>query len=452
MKKKSFFYSLLLVLFFLVSCYENPVYIKNTSTDLSITSKISYNYGSDLALYDSLLDFSVFNDYLRTEEDLENDIRAFIKSFNGLKNVDGFTFDNVENIQINQNIRLCIYNVFYTDSEKKFFIIIPNDRRIGDVLFISDDSIWEELKDNDGIKELILGFTEYSEKVLSEWDKISYEEISNQKNKYTSMSKDITLDSSVYREYGNWVQYGSDTFIKTEDWVQSSFYNDAIEKVYNTNGYLVGCGPLAIGLIMNYWKYPEAFVDISGKKANLSLLKSVWPEYNDWNGYYDWDSINNGTNHFQTAALLLDVAEQCNTSYSVSGSGIFLEDISRCLDFFNFSYEEVDNPKNSLAGILSITSSIENEMPVICTSKSHVFIIDGSKLMLRDCVFRRYTIGVESVTYEPVTVTEQQSLYYHVNMGWGSDAQTGGMGWYNPSAVVGGHSCNHAFCNIKPAN
>ena len=122
-----------------------------------------------------------------------------------------------------------IYDVANNDTGENCFIIIPNDKRFGDVLFISDSGTWDEAKDNEIMQVIVESMIKRIQETMEIWNDLSEEEIEKQRDKY-GISKDITYYSKIHKEYGAWGSKETN-IIATKNFAQDGIYNDVIENM-----------------------------------------------------------------------------------------------------------------------------------------------------------------------------------------------------------------------------
>ena len=309
-------------------------------------------------------------------------------------------------------------------------------------MFISDSGTWNESKDNEIMQLIVESMKEKIQETMGMWNSLTEEEIENEKSKY-GLSKEITYYSKFYRKYGSWSSKETN-IITTQNFAQDGIYNDVIEKVKGT-GMLAGCGPIAVSIALTSLKLPESFVEYTenGREATLSKIKTVWSSASSWNGKYDWNAIQNGTNNFQTAALIFGVAEHMEAKYGTGATSITTNGIGRVLNNFGLTYDSamMIDPTNlvytkNAANHLKIINSLENKSPVIVSAwasdfKGHVFVIDGGKFMFRTISTKLYVVAskINESIYDSY---EGKDIYYHCNLGWGGSSN----GWYSPDAVT----------------
>ena len=416
-----------------------------------ITSILQEDYGTREYLINKLRLYSIYNDYERTESTIKADISSYLNTFHGSSDGTKALPDYMEPEMIlmesfpvteDGSIRLEVYDII-DQNDNRCFIIIPTDKRIGDFLYLSDGGSWETAKDVEIIQEMLKSMLLYSKDVI---------ELSNSLET-TSGTKSISIKSHIT------VEDNTSVTIPTVNWSQEHDFNDAIEAFYGKN-YPVGCGAVGIGIIMAHWKQPAQFIDIDfyqgdNSKVTLSALKSKWNVLSTWNGQYDWNSIlaENEYGRYQRAALLLDIADACDSIYSLEGTGTYIDSYVACFDHFGFNWEYYENAVKDETTIFPLVKSLENNRPVLMSgygikggkTVGHTFVIDGAEMTTE--TRKQYSIDEDSFSY--MNLTEIQSLKYHANLGWYDVNQNG---WYNPDSVASeyGFSCEFCFIDIYP--
>lgn len=157
--------------------------------------------------------------------------------------------------------------------------------------------------------------------------------------------------------------------------------------------YVLGCGAVAMGLIMRYWH---------------------WPDYAVINGttyYYDWDNmpakIDNTTPMYQVdavASLLRHCGIAAGSVYTASGTSATVHQIVPALQTkfaFSASYFTAYTWNDI---VTKLTAELDTQRPVLCqafdsTVTGHTFVIDG---------YRKVIMSNGNMDY-----------LFHINFGWG---------------------------------
>jgi hypothetical protein len=205
-------------------------------------------------------------------------------------------------------------------------------------------------------------------------------------------------------------------------------YNDEIKKKWNHGWFSactcqsppVGCGAVAMGQVMWYWKWPQS---------------STYRTYN-WNQMPV--ALTNSSTTAQgeaVAKLLLDCAESSNMVYACGGS--FTTSIESALkNTFGYTAITGNNRNNytDTAWDNLIRTEIDNERPVIyygekahISSEKHYFVIDGYESLIKN-------------------------NHFHINFGW--RGKHNDIHFYLNNINPGTYNfSNHhyAFTNIRPS-
>ena len=156
--------------------------------------------------------------------------------------------------------------------------------------------------------------------------------------------------------------------------------------------YLVGCGAVAMGLVMRYWHWPD------------NALVGGTREYYDWNNMPE--AIANDTPMYKVdavASLLRQCGIATGSAYTGSGTSATIHQIVPALQNI-FSYSASYFTANKWADIVTkLTAELDTERPVLCQAfnsdvEGHTFVIDG---------------------YEKVIMSNgNEDFFFHINWGW----------------------------------
>ncbi len=221
----------------------------------------------------------------------------------------------------------------------------------------------------------------------------------------TSFGDDLEtfMEGRIYPYYSN--DYWAISFVAEKDyyneiltnghlletaWEQENGYNQSFPMLSNGRKAYAGCGPVAVGQIMYYFKHPSTF---------------------NWSGM-----TKKGTANKTTSDFLFNVAEKCNASYHNNGTGCSHKDRKKALEQYGYTSKLVDF---SVPNILFLTPAILN-----CEFKEggkHAWIVEGCRYS------ESYTeLEIWSFTYEEqleciYTESTQPISYlsFYVNWGYG---------------------------------
>ena len=466
MKKLRFCLIMLMgMIFIILSCAQREF---ETNED---SNKVEYI--EDEETRERLLELlKIGNEYTLSEDEVKGEINSLLKVFkcseeNNEGSAQSREFDDEKSLEFeivhsividefnnnrsdssNSNegkVAIEVYNVYdasdVLDEKSKqpvCFVIMPNDRRLGNAFFISDAGGWEGAEECENFRFLLEGFIEYSKEVAKLWNELETDP-ANERAAYKS---------KIQREEGSWESI-KEIQLTTVNWNQGGSFNDAIEACKGAN-LLVGCGAVATATIMAYWSYPSQFVKIDwdGRLLTLNDVKEGYSSVSNWNGSYDWASIKSGENTAQRAVFLLDVAEGCCSNYGTSGTSSSASSCGKCLKQFGFLCDSLYNLDISAENRQKVISSIEKYGPVFAAGDGHGFILDGGKGTKRDIKYTQYDVTSAAVTKSEVLSSEDKDCYLHANLGWGGSSN----GWYNAGSVAGKYRCSVIWYNIRPNN
>ena len=250
----------------------------------------------------------------------------------------------------------------------------------------------------------------------------------------------------------NWVATSSgDLFnpeqivrLKTAWWSQGDPYNRYCP-VIDGERCVTGCTATAIGIIMNYHRWPErGSGDLPSYSYKYNGVDNT-VEGHSLGHSYDWEAMNReeGRDDDQIARLLYDIGVMVKMSYTTSASAASTSYVKRLSEYFSYDKDIRGYSRRSLADAQweqMIRNEIDARRPVLFSG----FRPDGGHAMVIDGYSGRY---------------------FGINFGWG-----GGYGardgYSNPNkdghwfllTPIEGHEQDLAYyngaqdiyCNIKP--
>lgn len=190
-------------------------------------------------------------------------------------------------------------------------------------------------------------------------------------------------------------------------WRQDSPFNESC------NGNMVGCGPLAIGQIMAYYKYPET-VTVAGQQYIFD-----WDEMSLIRTHDDRNTSIQGMR--DVADLLHAIGMQAGANYGTEYTSIYFSSVSGVFQHFGYNVLERDG-----FSLPVLESQLVNRTPVLMRGQpssggyGHMWVVDGITKF-------DYEEGyVDPNTHEPVESTVFEDYYYKysytylwINMGEG---------------------------------
>jgi hypothetical protein len=194
----------------------------------------------------------------------------------------------------------------------------------------------------------------------------------------------VEYDESSYETIPNMVE---------TKWNQTQPYNQLFVKADGSGYYPAGCGPVALGQLFYFHKFPTT---------------------------YAWNEMNTSSSSQATAELLYDIAVTAGCDLANESTGFNKSKFKKVLDNKCYTYSEIDHYR------YSVYSSIKNNKPVIMcglTSEDsgHAWLATGVKMN----TYRHY--------YKYITLTNRRSLgefgksddeyseeyFFYMNWGWG---------------------------------
>ena len=183
---------------------------------------------------------------------------------------------------------------------------------------------------------------------------------------------------------------------------------------------LTGCGPVAIGQTLRYYRVPE----------------------ND----YDWDEMAYGYATQETAKLLKDIGNDINAQYGLeSTSTLFSDECSYLSKYFstsvyNYNFDKVFEHvgTKNIAYMRADLTDTKNQ------TGGHAFICTGGSRRTSVTYYSLYTFSGR-YTYAkvcgPLCENQQKEGYVYLNWGWN--------GSYNGMYVYNDFSIDGLYTNVK---
>ena len=323
---------------------------------------------------ESLLSFLV-------SKDSENERAALASDYNLIK-IDTATVECHESaksinrsssIEEYEDVDFYLYQIGDALNENIGYAVLSNDRRIGEIITISDNSEFnDDITDSPFMQMFCTNLEEYIEETAEIWNSLT----DNDLEQARSAGSDIVRSGNY--TYSNW-NYNSgniSSIIKT-NWAQGYPYNAGIKAVKGNN-YITGCGATAVAQVMAFHEYPKSCT------TNIkNEIKNKWSNASSWNGEYDWSLIKadpSGANlstkgKMMLGAFMYQVAEGVKSSYGTSLTSTKTSNYPPFLQSIGYKTDSVQSYSYN-----AIKSSIDNKCPVIITgackknTKNHKFL------------------------------------------------------------------------------
>lgn len=178
---------------------------------------------------------------------------------------------------------------------------------------------------------------------------------------------------------------------KHAEWGQERGYNQSFPKLGNGQLAFAGCGPVACGQIMYYFKHP----------ANIN-----------WNGM-----TRAGYGNETTSSFLLQIAEKADCDYKENGTFTSLPKIENVLKSFGYTTK-----KSSFNNNFKIPCIMRSDMETTDGHKAgHEWIITGSnssKNWSQFEVWSFYSQDQFTMAYVEDIIHNQGTISYYINWGW----------------------------------
>lgn len=183
-------------------------------------------------------------------------------------------------------------------------------------------------------------------------------------------------------------------------WGQSGMFNASFPYVSETRRAYVGCGPVAVGQIMYYHKYP---VD------------------------KPWSSMVTSYGNITTSDFLYELAERANANYGIDGTETTVKNLWKALRTYGYICDRADysltKVKNEIAGnrpVALFADGMVKEKNGDVKKSAHAWIASGLSTYRWEYNYVCYTMtqvyGMTSFYQTPKQYIIQNSVY--MNWGW----------------------------------
>ena len=319
---------------------------------------------------DSLLSFLI-------SKDSENGRAASISDYR-LEKIDTATIDcsgitksinRSSSIEEYEDVDFYLYQINNSVTDKSGYAVLSNDRRIGEVISVLDDSEFsEDISDNTFMQIVCVGLQNYVGDTAEVWNSLTEDDLNIAAERSSKTPEDTVKEGGwTYSRWNRNPEKGNTKYILKTKWDQNdSPYNNCIVDVLGGDAYYAGCGAVAVAQIMAFHEWPK-----NCTSANYSRIKNGWYRARNWNGVYNWKllkSVESPSSYFtnpselqiQIGALLFDVAEGCKSSYDEDGTSTISADRLSFLNSIGYTYDsETDYSYDA------IKTSINNGRPVM---------------------------------------------------------------------------------------
>lgn len=231
--------------------------------------------------------------------------------------------------------------------------------------------------------------------------------------------------------------------LKTANWSQGSPYN-AYCPVVNGERCVTGCVATAIGIIMNYHRWPEKGEgDLPSYSYSYGGVAQTIPGHS-LGQRYDWTAMNEGGDYDQIARLLYDVGVMVRMMYTPSESGASPYSVKKLSQYFGYAEDIWEYER---------ASCTDSQWEQLIRSE-----IDAGRPVL-------YSGGHPQMSGHAMVIDGYCGRYFGVNFGW-SGAYVYNEGYSNPNQeghwfvltpmegleteMLQFNRFQYLYCNIKP--
>lgn len=419
----------------MISC-DNSIIENSENEQFTVVSETA-----DIKRKNQLIELAVTGDYTLSDDEVSDNLISFLAAKENtdsraasnkysISKIDTATVSlatssNSRSAEIEKydEVDFYLYGISNNESDESGYAVLTNDRRIGEIICIADDSEFDsDISDSPFMQMFCSNLEEYVEETAEIWDSIADDETQETRSAYSSIA------SSGNYSYSDWVyNSGNISSLTKTDWGQRSPYNAGIAAVKGEN-FLTGCGAVAVAQILAFHEFP--------KKTTTSIKNSLnnkWNEAQTWNGVYDWSLMKKRSSiwglssegKMMVGALMYQVAEGIKASYGTSETSSNRSNYPTFLKSVGFDADSVQSYSFD-----TIKKSINNKCPVIISASSkkevktkrflwwtwktttysgdHAFIIDGYCNMKCTATNKNNRNDVKTFT----------TNYVHCNLGW----------------------------------
>lgn len=210
-----------------------------------------------------------------------------------------------------------------------------------------------------------------------------------------------------------------DNFVHST-WDQENGYNHFFPILNNGEKAYAGCGPVASGQIMYYYRHPNT---------------------------YNWDEMKPNESTRESARLLYDIARMSDASYDINGTGTNIEKIKKTFEDLGYSllYKKENNFLNTIMENCDLHKPIYTR-GASDSGEGHAWIISGYHLEDVETYYEVWTF-MRSNTFACYSdMFPKRIIYYSFYMNWGWNGDQNGFYYIPPK-----YANNRAYLyNITP--
>jgi hypothetical protein len=373
---------------------------------------------------------------------------------------------------------------FCTEAGSEQFVLASADLRVGTILAVAEGSL--KNTGEEFVEFLYEGLENYINAAILKYNSITEDKVQAILDKLAGEQTDISLNVSLTgNNAGEWVldKLDSDFIIQKQpmlmtQWGQGTLgpnepdgyvYNNYIKDFYKNDQFLAGCGPVAIAQIVAYHGYISQTAP--HKPQNFSAK-----DWGNWNGRYNLEQIRSvskwenkdsvmininlnpritisipsfpslDTVKGQLNALMYQTGKLSRAKYKEGYTKITMANARAAFIQLGYDIYYYNTNATTLTGTLEdfkasygtspviIRNALNGDMPIMMRGGTavkladgknggHFWVVDGYGSMTYLYQYFRHT-DAKQIIYS--TLTLNNSLMVHCNMGWDGDSD----GWY----------------------
>lgn len=322
------------------------------------------------------------------------------------------------------DVNFYLYEIKNNETSEASYAVLSDDRRIGEIITISDNSEFtEDISDSPFMQLFCTKLETYLIETGEIWNSLTDEDIQNARSAYSNIA---TSGNYIYSDWK--YNSGNISNLLTTKWKQTTPYNSGIEAVKGKK-YITGCGATAVAQVMAFHEYPK-----SCSSKIMSQLKNNWIPASSWNGNYNWSLMKgnpraeylSSEGKMMVGAFMYQVAEGVKSNYGTSATStynsnypLFLKSVGYNTDSVTaYSYEKIKSSINNGCPLVITGSCIKNTKKhkflwwswetVTSYEGGHAWVVDGY------CNMKCTATNKSNKSDVQTFVTN----YVHCNLGW----------------------------------
>jgi len=372
---------------------------------------------------------------IRTESQMQDFAVSAYSSLYPSKSREALQVESVKRISSKKSSRssdntTSLYAVNFADSSG--YVIVTDNPNVEPVMAVIEHGNYSEDNSNATMDYFLRAAEKYASLIDRPGVTIVPKDTLRENLRYWELSYDTTEQANIAPKLETW-------------WGQNGFYSYYCPVYYYNENAAVGCGPVALGLVLSYLEYPSLRITFDGRDELLNLywddikvhkyiLINCDPDQT-WLG--EKNCYATDETHYTIAKILRQMGHLSGTEYGnrywqygnssrTTETGMISALNSLGLNHSGLqSYSRAYNAlnENNILIMFGTDTSSDNQS----THSSHIFIVDGLSHLKYTETEYIYEIVLHRPELISTTTTEFYRSYVHVV--WGLDEQ--GVGYYN---------------------